>query len=240
MTSGHPAGNAPYLNYDDMKQYDAAGNPVGNKHVAASPLQHNNIDRNAEVPNMIAHNKDNTTSARNKEANATGLGNERTIDEHDGTGHQSLFNRIRASDLFQRLLRILQFLSAFISLILFSCRIAKIHRLVHKLSHASGAVEGILAAAVLYTLVVMALKFCSGRGGRPMSSMIIWLLVALDLAFVAAFIAVATLTSPRHGGDSAPCNRSSGHVNSTIYKEIHGKADCNLPWGTFGLAIFST
>lgn len=181
-----------------------------------------------------------TTSTPNKEANATGLDNERTIDDHDGTGHQSLFNRIRGSDLFQRLLRILQFLSAFISLILFSCRITKIYRLVHRLSHASGAVEGILAAAVLYTLVVMALKFCGGRGGRPMSSMLTWLLVALDLAFVAAFIAVATLTSPRHGGDSAPCNKSSGRVNSTIYKEIHGKADCNLPWGTFGLAIFST
>lgn len=158
-------------------------------------------------------------------------------DKYDDPAHRpSFFNKIRASDIFQRFMRVLQFLSSVISLILFSVRISKVHRLIGRTSAASGAVEGILAAAVLYTLATMLLKFIARNRGSS-SNMLTWLLVALDLAFVGAFIAVAALTSPKHGGDSAPCKRNTGFVNGLVNNR--GLA-CNLPWGTFGLAIFST
>lgn len=160
-------------------------------------------------------------------------------DKHDVVARPSLFTRIRASDIFQRLLRVLQFLSAFISLILFSIRLAKIRRLAGRASHASGAVEGILAAAVLYTIALMLIKFLARNRGSG-SNILTWLLVAIDVAFVGAFIAIADLTSPKHGGDSAPCKRSNGLVNNIAYNQLGRGSSCNLPWGTFVLAIVST
>jgi len=61
------------------------------------------------------------------------------------------------------------------------------------------------------------------------------LLIIADILFVAAFIVVAILTSPKRHGSSAPCTRSP-----TISKEVDGRVDCSLPWGTFILAIVST
>lgn len=138
----------------------------------------------------------------------------------------------RSHNICQDLLRALQFLSALTSLILFSVRIAKIIRLAGRATRSNGAVEGILAAAVLYTLVAMAMRFCiRGTGSNALR----FIFIILDLLFVAAFIVVAVLTSPKRHGSSAPCTRSS-RVNGYI----PGTVNCNLPWGTFILAIFST
>ncbi len=64
-------------------------------------------------------------------------------------------------------MRVLQFLSAIISLGLFSSRIIKIARLAQQgLSTSNRAVEGILGAAVAYTLIVMLLTFLLKHGDR--------------------------------------------------------------------------
>ncbi|TVY58239.1 hypothetical protein LSUE1_G009926 [Lachnellula suecica] len=148
---------------------------------------------------------------------------------YDGTRTTSTS---KTHSLIQKLLRALQFLSALTSLIIFSVRIAKIIRLVGKASRSNGAVEGILAAAVLYTLLTMAMTL----GVKALGSNIFRMLFVLfDLLFVAAFIVVAVLTSPRRHGSSAPCTSSK-----TISAHVAGRVNCSLPWGTFILAIVST
>ncbi|KAI3316466.1 hypothetical protein HD806DRAFT_553112 [Xylariaceae sp. AK1471] len=146
-----------------------------------------------------------------------------------------------------RLTRVLQFLSAVISLGLFSSRLYKVYRLVNSIktsvgvNHAFGAVEGILAAAVLYTLISL-LMTALLRGGGP--RWLRWLWVLLDILFVGAFIAVSVLTSP-NGGPAGPkhCyeNRDATNDNN-LTGEMANTNDksCNLPWGTFILAIIST
>jgi hypothetical protein len=146
-----------------------------------------------------------------------------------------------------RLTRVLQFLSAVISLGIFSSRLYKVYRLVNSIktsvgvNRAFGAVEGILAAAVLYTLLAMLMAFLL-RGGGP--KWLRWLWVLFDILFVGAFIAVAVLTSP-HGGMAGPrhCYGSRDARNSNnVTGETASATDrtCNLPWGTFILAIIST
>ncbi|KAK3074222.1 hypothetical protein LTR53_003509 [Teratosphaeriaceae sp. CCFEE 6253] len=153
--------------------------------------------------------------------------------------------------IFQRLLRVFQFLSSVISLGLFSSRVAKIARLSQRISRSNGAVEGILSAAVAYTLLVMLLTFILKNGGPRILR---WLLMLLDLLygepdtlrqnftdstilsrFVGGFIAVAVLTRP-NGGSSGPC-RNTGRLQNAV---IPNGQNCNLPWGTFILAIIST
>ena len=135
----------------------------------------------------------------------------------------------KAYSLFQRLLRVLQFLSAIISLGLFSARLYKILRLTRQASKSNGAVEGILVAAVIYTLLAMLLTFCL-KGGGP--KMLRWIMLLLDILFVGAFIAVAVETRPR--GPSGPCRKSR------FQPTLPRRANCNLPWGTFILGILST
>ena len=144
--------------------------------------------------------------------------------------------------------RVLQFLSAVISLGIFSSRVYKVYRLVNSiktergLNHASGAVEGILAAAVLYTIIAT-LMMCVLRGGGP--TWLRWLWVLLDLAFVGAFIAVSVLTSP-NGGAAGPRHCYTGKTRQGTGSMGSGTtansndSSCNLPWGTFVLAIIST
>jgi len=138
----------------------------------------------------------------------------------------------KSRSLLQHVLRVFQFLSATTSLILFSIRIAKIIRLAGRASRSNGAVEGILAAAVAYTLLSMCMRLLIRGSG---SNILRLLFVIMDLLFVAAFIVVAVLTSPKRHGSSAPCSKSS-----RINRHIPGAANCNLPWGTFILAIIST
>lgn len=60
----------------------------------------------------------------------------------------NLYNRIRNSALVQRSLRVLQFLSAAVSLGFFSARLHRIIAQTRDVTKSNGAVEGILAAAV--------------------------------------------------------------------------------------------
>jgi hypothetical protein len=156
-------------------------------------------------------------------------------------------DRLKHSRLYRwflRLTRVLQFLSAVISLGLFSARLRKVHNLVNAIktrrgvNGAYGAVEGILAAAVLYTLIAMLMSLLL-KGGGP--RWLRWLWVLLDIAFVGAFIAVSVLTRP-NGGRAGPgnCYRTEG-FSSTFGINVDSSDDsCNLPWGTFILAIVST
>ncbi|KZL73280.1 hypothetical protein CT0861_10177 [Colletotrichum tofieldiae] len=152
--------------------------------------------------------------------------------------------------LFLRLTRVVQFLSSVISLGVFSQRLFKVYRLVNSIktrrgvNGSYGAVEGILAAAVLYTLVTTILGCIKKNSSPGTKRWLRWLWVVLDLLFVGAFIAVAVLTSPS-GGMAGPrhcynegrlrdgSNNASGETAST-------DDTCNLPWGTFLLGILST
>ncbi|KAK3329139.1 hypothetical protein B0H66DRAFT_571801 [Apodospora peruviana] len=175
-----------------------------------------------------------------------------TTNKSDQTGLLTRWvpERLKHSALYRwvlRLTRVLQFLSAVISLGLFSSRLYKVYRLVNSIktavgvNRAFGAVEGILAAAVLYTLLAMLTSLILKNGGPRWLR---WGGVLLDLAFVGAFIAVAVLTSPK-GGQAGPkhCydNRDATD-NNNLTGETANTRDhsCNLPWGTFILAIVST
>ncbi|KAL5395953.1 hypothetical protein PMIN06_004985 [Paraphaeosphaeria minitans] len=149
-----------------------------------------------------------------------------------------------------RTTRVLQFLSSIISLGIFSSRLYKVYRLVNSLktrrgvNGAYGAVEGILAAAVLYTLITTLLG-CIKKSANPGGKTLRWIWVLLDVLFVGAFIAVSVLTRP-NGGLAGVANcynpqRLSGDNDSDVKGETAGRDDtCSLPWGTFILAIVST
>lgn len=145
---------------------------------------------------------------------------------------------------FLRLTRVGQFLSSVISLGLFSARLKKVWNIVNVIktrrgvSAAFGAVEGILAAAVLYTLVGMILSLLL-KGGGP--RWLRWLWVLLDILFIGAFIAVAVLTRP-NGGPAGPRRCYDAQGISGVFQDNPNTTDdsCNLPWGTFILAILST
>lgn len=157
--------------------------------------------------------------------------------------------RMKHSALYRwllRLTRLLQFLSAVISLGIFSSRLYKVYRLVNSIktsvgvNRAFGAVEGILAAAVLYTLLAVIMTFLL-RGGGP--RWLRWLFVLFDVLFLGAFIAVAVMTSP-NGGMAGPkhCyDDRDATDNDNLTGETASATDktCNLPWGTFILAIIS-
>jgi hypothetical protein len=151
---------------------------------------------------------------------------------------------------FLRFTRVLQFLSAVISLGIFSSRLYKVYRLVNSIktrrgvNGAYGAVEGILAAAVLYTLISTLLG-CIKKSANPGGRILRWVWVLLDVLFVGAFIAVSVLTRPKGGlAGVANCynpSRLSGNNSGDITGETASRDDtCNLPWGTFILAIIST
>jgi hypothetical protein len=151
--------------------------------------------------------------------------------------------------LFLRLTRVLQFLSSVISLGLFSRRLAKVNNLVNRVktrrgvNSSFGAVEGILAAATLYTLITMILTLIK-RSANPGGRMLRWIWVLLDILFVGAFIAVAVLTR-KNGGDAGPGHCYSESSRMSIFTGSDPIGDsvddtCNLPWGTFVLAIIST
>lgn len=177
------------------------------------------------------------------------------VDKREQTGlltrfvPQSLKNGAFYRNLL-RLTRLLQFLSSVISLGIFSQRMYKVYRLVNSIktrrgvNGAYGAVEGILAAAVLYTLIATILG-CIKKSANPGGRGLRWAWVLLDILFVGAFIAVSVLTRPK-GGPAGPrhCYNPSRLSNgsSTVTGQTANTKDdsCNLPWGTFILAIIST
>ncbi|KAL8994658.1 MAG: hypothetical protein Q9169_005438 [Polycauliona sp. 2 TL-2023] len=134
---------------------------------------------------------------------------------------------------FHDLMRLLQFLTAIISLALFS-------RYIHQLRHhrlrtrgSPGAVEGILSVAVLYTLVSLLLRALLRN--RVVSPLLRRLQMALDLLFMALFITVAALTRP-NGGQTGFCSRPL----KTSGRPVPAEKWCHLRTGVFTLAVLST
>jgi len=173
------------------------------------------------------------------------------VDKKDQTGLLTRFvpASLKNSPLYRwflRLVRVLQLGSSTASLAIFSSRVYKVYRLVNSIktrrgvNAATGAVEGILAAAVLYTLLATLMSLSlKGRGPRWLR----WVWVLLDLAFVGAFIAVAVLTRPE-GGHAGPRHCYGGRdldgQDNVTGNVSTGDDTCDLPWGTFALAIAST
>jgi hypothetical protein len=155
---------------------------------------------------------------------------------HHSTNTRTDAPRSRTHNLILHVLRVFQLLSALTSLILFSVRIAKVIRLTNHATHSNGAVEGILAAAVLYTIIATILQL-GNRAVLGGSNILRLLLIIFDILFVGAFIAVAVLTSPKRHGSSGPCYTKTAQF---IGMHAPNTVNCNLPWGTFILAIFST
>lgn len=137
---------------------------------------------------------------------------------------------------FLRVLRFLQLASALSSLVVFSIRVRKILQLYKNLNTATGAVEGILAAAVAYTILTTAITFCLKSSRAP--SFLRWLLIALDLAFVGAFIAVTVLTRPKGGVAGLACYGSRKQTAQDT--DFVNDPNCRFPLGTFITAIVST
>ena len=174
-------------------------------------------------------------------------------DKKDQTGLLTRFvpERVKhtaAYRWFLRLTRFLQLVSSVVSLGLFSQRLYKVYRLVNSIktrrgvNGSYGAVEGILGAAVLYTLVATIMSLVL-KGGGP--RWLRWLWVLADVAFVGAFIAVSVLTSPNGGGMAGPkhCYDDRDASAAGFWTgETNNRGDdtCNLPWGTFVLAVVST
>jgi hypothetical protein len=175
-------------------------------------------------------------------------------DKRDQTGLLTRFvpDKLKTGSAYRwflRFTRVLQFVSAVVSLGIFSQRVYKVYRLVNSIktrrgiNHAFGAVEGILAAAVLYTLISMLLG-CIKKSANPGGRVLRWIWVLLDLAFVGAFIAVTVLT--RNGGLAGAKNcYNPSRLNNGATDDVTGTTasrddTCNLPWGTFVLAIIST
>jgi hypothetical protein len=155
-------------------------------------------------------------------------------------GAYERFRNSRANLWFQRILRFIQFVSPVISIGLFASRLVKIvqkdpSRGRGHLTSSNGAVVGILAAAILYTLIAMVLSCVLEH--KP--KLIRWTLMFLDLCFVGAFIAVAVLTRP-NGGSSGPCRKEDGTGLGPASQAIPHSQNCKLPWGTFISAIIST
>jgi len=155
-------------------------------------------------------------------------------------GSYERFRESRFNLWFQRILRFVQFVSPVISIGLFASRLVKIVQQDPtegrgRLTASNGAVVGILAAAILYTLIAMLLGCFLER--KP--KLIRWSLMFLDLCFVGAFIAVAYLTRP-NGGSSGPCHKQDGTGLGPASRVVPRKANCSLPWGTFITAIVST
>lgn len=153
-------------------------------------------------------------------------------------GIKNTYERFRDSRTnlwFQRILRFIQFVSPVISIGLFASRLVRIVRLGGRLTASNGAVVGILAVAILYTLIAMFISCFLEY--KP--KLIRWSLMLLDLCFVGAFIAIAVLTRP-NGGSSGPCRHQDGTGLGPVSHVVPRKANCSLPWGTFISAIIST
>jgi len=131
--------------------------------------------------------------------------------------------------------RLLQFLSALLSLILFTIYIS---RLLTTIVRAQGAVHGIVAAALAYTVIATLVSLHLDVGFFTQKA----ILIILDLCFVVGFVVVAALTSPLSGVARGRCGaggRSNGKRNDNNGSSSGGAPTCGLVKGTFALAFVS-
>ncbi|KAL8644003.1 MAG: hypothetical protein Q9226_007987 [Calogaya cf. arnoldii] len=103
-------------------------------------------------------------------------------------------------------------------------------RIEHRTPTSTGAVEGIIAAAVPYTSAVLVTK-CPLRKKKQLS-FLRWLLITLDLAFTVAFLVVVILTRPERG--------PTGNKGSRFcVKMTERNRWCKILLATFNLVILS-
>lgn len=133
-------------------------------------------------------------------------------------------------------IRTIQFLSSLISLILFAIYIS---HLLTKIIRAQGAVQGIVAAALAYTIIATLISLFVKVGFLAMKA----IMIGLDLCFVLGFIVVAALTSPMGGITRRGCGAGGGNSNDKRSdnngNQSHGGPSCQLVTGTFALALVS-
>ena len=115
--------------------------------------------------------------------------------------------------------RTIEFLCAALILGIYSYFLATLHNHDLRISDTVRAVEGISGAAVLYTLCAMLLLWC--LAGRAVTA---FLAMAIDLAFIGAFIYVAVAN--RHGAGS--CN---GYLDTPFGR---GQSDATTREGSGG------
>ncbi len=139
-------------------------------------------------------------------------------------------------------IRIIQFLSSLISLILFSIYLS---HLLTRIIRAQGAVQGIVAAALVYTILATLISLFAKVGYFTLKA----ILIGLDLCFMLAFIAVAALTGPTGGRARAGCaaahgsggNGSSNNKRSDNHGGSGAKGpSCGLVTAVFALALVSS
>jgi hypothetical protein len=143
------------------------------------------------------------------------------------------FTNSRVYPMAQRALRVLQMLCSIISMIVYSIRINRLSARTNLLTHAQGAVEGILVAAVFYTICVVITTFLVKGFFAATSKWLKYFLVFMDTLFFGAFIAVSVLTRPNNVTSAGPCRSQLG----TNVGSSGGTGACRLPLGTFILAI---
>ena len=132
-------------------------------------------------------------------------------------------------------IRIIQFLSALLSLILFSVYLS---RLLTSIVRAQGAAQGILAAALAYTVMATLITFFVKVGYFAMKA----ILIGLDLLFMLGFIVVAALTSPAGGAARTGCGgkgSSNGKRSDNGGSSSGSGPSCALVTATFALALVS-
>lgn len=159
-------------------------------------------------------------------------------DAGSSTEKPSLYDRICQNLPFQITCAALQCISCVVSLILFAIRLRRLaQHAVDAVTASNGAVMGILAAAVLYTIGKMIIR-AALRNGGPMYLKFVWLI--MDILFIVAFIMVAELTAPGRHMTSGPCHTTTHliSIQGTIV-DIYNALNCKLPLGTFIFAIFS-
>lgn len=137
--------------------------------------------------------------------------------------------------MVQRALRVLQMISAIVSMIVYSIRVNRASAGTNFLTHAQGAVLGILVAAVFYTICVVITTFLVKGFFTQTSNWLRYFLIFMDTLFFGAFIAIAVLTRPNNTTSAGPCRSQLG----TDVGSSGGTGACRLPLGTFILAIIS-
>lgn len=156
--------------------------------------------------------------------------------------------RVSSHPLYPYLLaaiRIVQFLSALISLIMFTIYIS---RLLTTIVRAQGAVQGIVAAALAYTVIATLINVFLDVGFVAKKA----ILIGLDVCFVLGFVVVAVLTSPLGGaargrcgaGGSSNGKRSDNNGNDNNGSNNNGSSSggsptCGLVTATFALSFVS-
>ncbi|KAI4166614.1 MAG: hypothetical protein LQ343_007900 [Gyalolechia ehrenbergii] len=126
--------------------------------------------------------------------------------------------------------RLTQFLAAIVSIVLY------IVYVVRQATTSTGneAVLGILAGAIVFTLIAIG-KACYAK--RKVAALVLLFLI-VDVLFVAAYIAVTTLTRGAASGSSCRTNDEDDDDDDDSDRSATS-TDCNLEKGVFAISIIN-